>query len=106
MRFFVTKDTIAHAKIYLLETGKDDPAGDVARREIVGSANLSERAFSEWQAETSVVFDDDEIAWPHYTRQYEAVRDASRSRVPVTDVLAATEKVRIERTTGMRVHRP
>ena len=40
VRFFVVKDAIAHAKIYLLE----GPNG--RRRAIVGSANLSERAFS------------------------------------------------------------
>ena len=44
-RFFVVKDRIAHAKIYLLE--RDD-----LRRVVVGSANLSETAFSGRQAET------------------------------------------------------
>ncbi len=46
-RFFVVKDKIAHAKIYLLE--RDD-----MRRVIVGSANLSEAAFSGRQAETLI----------------------------------------------------
>ncbi len=104
VRFFVTKDMIAHAKIYLLsnEAGGegDRPAGGVERRVIVGSANLSERAFSGRQAETLVVFDDDEVAWRHYEAQFEAVRDASTSRVPVTDD-APTEKVRIERTPAL-----
>ena len=52
-RFYVVKDAIAHAKIYLLE-------GEGRRRVIVGSANLSETAFSGRQAETLIVFDDDE----------------------------------------------
>ena len=55
-RFFVVKDRIAHAKIYLLE--RDD-----LRRVIVGSANLSETAFSGRQAETLVLFDNDDTAW-------------------------------------------
>ena len=38
-QFFVVKDAIAHAKIYLLER-------DRLRRVVVGSANLSETAFS------------------------------------------------------------
>ena len=58
-QFYVVKDAIAHAKIYLLE--RED-----LRRVIVGSANLSETAFSGRQAETLVVFDNDETAWQHY----------------------------------------
>jgi hypothetical protein len=87
-RFFVVKDAIAHSKIYLLENpGK--------RRVIVGSANLSERAFSGRQAETLLVFDD-ETAWAHYTKEYETVLkhstcevtlpDLARQEVPLEDV--------------------
>ena len=65
-RFYVVKDAIAHAKIYLLE--RED-----LRRVIVGSANLSETAFSGRQAETLVVFDNDETAWGHYVDQYAAM---------------------------------
>ena len=73
-RFFVVKDKIAHAKIYLLER-KD------LRRVVVGSANLSETAFSGRQAETLIVFDNDDVAWQHYTAQYEAVRSVATSRL-------------------------
>ena len=73
-RFFVVKDKIAHAKIYLLE--RDD-----LRRVVVGSANLSETAFSGRQAETLIVFDNDDVAWGHYTAQYEAVRSVATSRL-------------------------
>ena len=45
VRFYVVKDAIAHAKIYLLE-------GSSGHRVIVGSANLSERAFSGRQRNT------------------------------------------------------
>ena len=58
-RFRVVKDVVSHAKIYLLE-------GADRRRVIVGSANLSETAFSGRQAETLMVFDDDDVAWEHY----------------------------------------
>ncbi|MCY3640247.1 MAG: phospholipase D family protein, partial [Gammaproteobacteria bacterium] len=91
VRFFVVKDSIAHAKIYLLE-------GDGKRRVIVGSANLSERAFSGRQAETLVVFDDDDTAWNHYLAQYEAVRDAATSELKLAPADHETESVRIEET--------
>ena len=90
VRFFVVKDVIAHAKIYLLE-------GEDRKRVIVGSANLSERAFSGRQAETLIVFDDDEVAWQHYTAQYEAVRDVSTSRLPLREeAKPAAEKIWVE----------
>ena len=94
VRFFVVKDSIAHAKIYLLE-------GDGKRRVIVGSANLSERAFSGRQAETLVVFDDDETAWDHYLAQYQAVRDAATSRLPLTQAPHENEGARIEQTPAL-----
>lgn len=94
MRFFVVKDAIAHAKIYLLEA-------DGSKRVIVGSANLSERAFSGRQAETLIVFDDDERAWSHYLTQYEAVRDAATSRLPLTPIPLDRESVRIEETPAL-----
>ena len=94
VRFFVVKDSIAHAKIYLLE-------GDGKRRVIVGSANLSERAFSGRQAETLVVFDDDETAWNHYMAQYEAVRDAATSELKLAPADHETESVRIEETPAL-----
>ncbi len=94
VRFFVVKDSIAHAKIYLLE-------GDGKRRVIVGSANLSERAFSGRQAETLVVFDDDETAWNHYLTQYKAVRDAATSRLPLTQTPHETKGARIEETPAL-----
>ena len=94
VRFFVVKDAIAHAKIYLLE-------GDGRTRVIVGSANLSERAFSGRQAETLIVFDDDETAWNHYLTQYEAVRDAATSRLPLSRPPLDRASVRIEETPAL-----
>lgn len=94
LRFFVVKDAIAHAKIYLLEA-------DGKKRVIVGSANLSERAFSGRQAETLIVFDDDDVAWNHYLSQYEAVRDAATNRLPLPRTPIETESVRIEETPAL-----
>ena len=83
-RFYVVKDAIAHAKIYLLERGD-------LKRVVVGSANLSETAFSGRQAETLVVFDNDETAWKHYSAQYDAVRD-----IAVSPLHLRPQPVRVE----------
>ena len=90
-RFFVVKDAIAHAKIYLLEK-------EGLRRVIVGSANLSETAFSGRQAETLIVFDNDERAWAHYSSQYKAVRGIATSRLPIREKPLPAEVMPIEET--------
>ena len=59
--------------------------GEGRRRVIVGSANLSETAFSGRQAETLIVFDDDEAAWTHYTGQYCAIKDIATSHLPLRE---------------------
>ena len=74
--FRVLRNSVAHAKLYLL-------AGTDRTRVIVGSANLSERAFSGQQPETLVVFDDDETAWNHYSRMFEAIRDSGSDEIPL-----------------------
>ena len=90
-RFFVVKDTIAHAKIYLLER-------EGLRRVVVGSANLSETAFSGRQAETLIAFDNDGVAWDHFGRQYDAVREIASSRVPLREKPIPAELMPIEET--------
>ena len=75
-RFCVVKNNVAHAKLYLLET-----SGGERRRVIVGSANLSERAFGGKQPETLVVFDNDAQAWEHYSREYNAVKETASYRI-------------------------
>ncbi len=94
-RFYVVRDAIAHAKIYLLERGD-------LRRVVVGSANLSETAFSGRQAETLIVFDNDETAWEHYCRQYEAVRDVASSKVPLREKPIPAELMPIEETPALK----
>ena len=94
-RFYVVKDAIAHAKIYLLESEKH-------RRVIVGSANLSETAFSGRQAETLIVFDDDETAWNHYVDQYSSVRDIASSHLPLREKPVPAELIPIQETPVLR----
>lgn len=91
VNFYVVKDAIAHAKIYLLER-------DGLRRVIVGSANLSETAFSGRQAETLVVFDNDDVAWEHYWAQYAAVRQMAVSHLPLREKPVPAELIPIEET--------
>ncbi len=90
-RFHVVKDVIAHAKIYLLEDGE-------RRRVVVGSANLSETAFSGRQAETLVVYDDDPIAWEHFDNQYQAVLETATTEVPIREKTIAADLLPIDET--------
>lgn len=85
-RFYVVKQNIAHAKLYLLEA--DDPG---RLRVIVGSANLSERAFGGRQPETLIVFDDDLRAWEHYCREYDAVKETAADRIDMPVDLRSAE---------------
>ena len=81
-RFYVVKDNIAHAKLYLLDTD-----GGEHRRVIVGSANFSERAFGGNQSETLVVFDNDALAWEHYSREYDAIKKTASDRIDMPAAL-------------------
>ncbi len=94
-RFFVVKDAIAHAKIYLLER-------EGLKRVVVGSANLSETAFSGRQAETLIAFDNDEAAWEHYSRQYDAVRKIASSKLPLREKPIPAELIPIEETPALK----
>ena len=76
--FRVLRKHIAHAKLYLLSNA------DGRTRVIVGSANLSERAFSGDQAETLVKFDDDEEAWHHYSRMLDEIRNSASDEIPLS----------------------
>ena len=75
--FRVLRKHVAHAKLYLLS------AGDGRTRVLVGSANLSERAFSGRQPETLVMFDDDEQAWKHYNSMFDRIRDSASDEIEI-----------------------
>ncbi len=77
--FRVLRKGIAHAKVYLLAST------DGHRRVIIGSANLSEQAFSGNQSETLVIFDDDEAAWSHYNQMFDAIRDSASDEISLPE---------------------
>ena len=89
--FRVLRQQVAHAKLYLLENRADG-----RNRVVVGSANLSERAFSGTQPETLVKFDDDPAAWAHYSRMYQAIRDSASDEIPLPSERIVTAEIEIE----------
>ena len=91
-RFRVLRKAIAHAKLYLLSSE------DGRNRVIVGSANLSEQAFSGRQPETLVVFDDDEAAWSHYNRMYDIIRDSASDEIPLPEERITNAEIEISDT--------
>jgi hypothetical protein len=95
VHFYVLKKYIAHAKLYLLSGANGHT------RVIIGSANLSERAFSGKQPETLVKFDDDEDAWRHYNRMFDRIRDAATDEIPLPDDRIYEAEIEISETPVM-----
>ena len=89
--FRVLRKQVAHAKLYLLE---DTVHGHT--RVIIGSANLSERAFSGQQPETLVKFDDDTNAWNHYLGMYVSVRESASDEVPLPEERIVRAEIEID----------
>ena len=77
VHFYVLRKYIAHAKLYLLSNSNGNT------RVIIGSANLSERAFSGVQPETIVKFDNDGEAWRHYNNMFDKIKEASTDEIPL-----------------------
>ncbi len=92
-RFRVVKKQTAHAKLYLLS--KNEVA---VTRVIVGSANLSERAFSGSQPETLVMYDNDTEAWTHYNQMFERVKETASDEVTLPDQKIVEAKIELEET--------
>ena len=95
VRFRVLRKYIAHAKLYLLTNA------DERTRVIVGSANLSERAFSGIQPETLVKFDNDEAAWAHYNGMFEDIRDSASDEIPLPENRIFKAEIEISETPVM-----
>lgn len=93
--FRVLRKHIAHAKLYLLSNA------DGRTRVIIGSANLSERAFSGNQPETLVKFDDDEAAWQHYNRMFDEIRDSASDEIPLPNDRISNAEIEISETPVM-----
>ena len=91
-RFRVLRKSIAHAKLYLL-SGRDGRT-----RVIIGSANLSEQAFSGNQSETLVVFDNDEAAWSHYNQMFDEVRDSASDEIPLPQERITNAEIEVSDT--------
>lgn len=94
-RFRVVRKYIAHAKLYLLSNA------DGRTRVVIGSANLSERAFSGKQPETLVKFDDDEGAWRHYNRMFDQIRDSATDEIPLPKDRISDARINISETPVM-----
>jgi hypothetical protein len=94
-RFYVMKKYVAHAKLYLLDNAQGQT------RVIIGSANLSERAFSGNQPETLVKFDGDEKAWLHYNRMFEKIRDAATDEIKLPEDRITKADIEITETPVM-----
>ena len=77
-RFRVLRKSIAHAKLYLLSNSADGET-----RVIIGSANLSEQAFSGNQPETLVKFDNDSVAWEHYNKMFNEISANAADEIPL-----------------------
>ena len=90
--FRVLRKSIAHAKLYLL-SGRDG-----RRRVVIGSANLSEQAFSGNQSETLVVFDNDDAAWSHYSRMFDEVRDSASDEIPLPEERITNAEIEVSDT--------
>ena len=93
--FRVLRKHIAHAKLYLLS----NPDGRT--RVIIGSANLSERAFSGNQPETLVKFDDDEQAWHHYNRMLDEISNSASDEIPLPKDRIFNAEIEISETPVM-----
>ena len=94
-RFRVLRKHIAHAKLYLLSS----LGGHT--RVIIGSANLSERAFSGSQSETLVKFDDDDEAWRHYNRMFDELRNSASDEIPLPEDRILNAEIEISETPVM-----
>ena len=90
--FRVLRKSIAHAKLYLLSRKSGE------RRVIIGSANLSEQAFSGNQPETLVVFDNDEAAWSHYGRMFDDIRDSASDEIPLPEERIVSAEIEVSAT--------
>ena len=93
--FRVLRKSIAHAKLYLL-SGPGD-----RNRVIMGSANLSETAFSGKQQEAIVVFDDDKAAWEHYNRMFDTIRNDASDEIPLPEERITIAEIEVSETPVM-----
>ena len=87
--FRALKDKSAHSKIYLLD-------GNGHRRVMIGSANLSETAFSGRQAEIMVAYDDDDWMWGQIERDFLNLYEIATVEAPLQTERTAVDIVAVE----------
>ena len=90
--FYVVRKHVAHAKLYLLSSS------DGRTRVILGSANLSEIAFSGNQPETLVKFGDDEQAWKHYGRMFDRIKEGATDEIQLPEERILKAEIEISET--------
>ncbi len=73
-KFFVVNDIVSHQKVYLLKSY------DGRVRTILGSANMSQRAWSGEQLE-DYIFCDDIECYNHYINEYEELKERSTDEI-------------------------
>ena len=78
--FRYVREYVAHAKLYLLSSEDESRT-----RILVGSANLSEVAFSGKQPETLQMFENDNAAWLFYNEMYNKIRDDSSDEMSIPE---------------------
>lgn len=88
--FRVLRKSIAHAKLYLLSNSTDG-----GTRVIIGSANLSEQAFSGKQPETLVKFDNDSAAWKHYNKMFDEISANAADEIPLPEERIAQAEIEV-----------
>ena len=87
--FRALKDKSAHSKIYLLD-------GNGHRRVMIGSANLSETAFSGRQAEIMVAYDDDDWMWDQIERDFLNLYEIATVEAPLQTETSPADIVAVE----------
>jgi len=86
--FWVAHSSLAliHSKFYILS------AADGRTRVICGSLNLSGRAFKgEDQIESITVFDNDSLAYHHFSNEFETMKDLSFDKISKESIYAETK---------------
>lgn len=86
-QFYVVKDAISHAKLYLLESA-------TRRMVLTGSANFSLRALSGKQVETLQALENDDEGWEFYCNLYETVRRQAANHIAPR--LLTAERISLE----------
>lgn len=74
--YIANPNAMSHEKIYLLWNDNDNRI-----RVITGSANMSLRAYSGQQKENIIVYDDDDIAFTHFSTRFEELQEHTTCKI-------------------------